>query len=278
MRNPKRIAMYEAIQKSRRKLLGPRLGQTARSIWSRPSPEKKKVSDPSLLKQQQQPVVPQPPAPPKVTAPPKPVAPPRAVVPPKPKVPGKGLSGKELAARAGWIVAGIAVIALAVYVGTGMFRTRPKPTAGPKTDSPAKVSEPAKTDKVAPQPKPQPKPEPKAAVPAKPKPAEPVAPAAVDVLRDHVLVIATYSRSEDLEPVRDYFGQNGTETEILKRGSYYYLVTKARYPNPRKPGSEGAVALDRIKQIGAKYKAPKGFERFDNTPFQDAYGMKIRQE
>lgn len=276
MRNPKRIAMYEAIQKSRRKLLGPRLGQTARSIWSRPSPDKKKVSDPSLLKQQQQPVVPQPPAPPKVMAPPKPLAPPRTVASPKPKVPGRGLLSKKMVARAGWIVAGIAVVAATVYVGAGLFRS--KPNAKPKTDNPAKVAEPAKPDKVAQQPKPKPKPEPQAVTPAKPKPAEPVAPVAGDVLRDHVLVIATYTRSEDLEPVRDYFGLNGAETEILKRGSYYYLVTKARYPNPRKAGSEGAVALDKIKQIGAKYKAPKGFERFDNTPFQDAYGMKIRQE
>ena len=276
MRNPKRIAMYEAIQKSRRKLLGPRLGQTARSIWSRPSPDKKKVSDPSLLKQQQQPIVPQPPAPPKVTALPKPVAPPKMVVPTKPRVPGKGLLSKKMAAKAGWIVVGIAVVAAAVYVGAGLFRS--KPNAEPKTDNPAKVSEPAKPEKVAPQPKPQAKPDPQAVIPAKPKPVESVVPAAADVVRDHVLVIATYTRSEDLEPVREYFGQNGTETEILKRGSYYYLVTKARYPNPRKPGSEGAVALDKIKQIGAKYKAPKGFERFDNTPFQDAYGMKIRQE
>jgi hypothetical protein len=272
MRNPKRIAMYEAIQKSRRKLLGPRLGQTARSIWSRPSPDKKKVSDPSLLKQQQQPVVPQPPAPPKVTAPPKPAQ----IKPAKPKTPGKGLWDKKIVAKAGWIVVGIAVVAAIVYVGAGLFRS--KPNAKPKTDNPAKVTEPTKPEKVAPQPKPQAKPDMQAVVPVKPKPAEPVASAAGDVLRDHVLVIATYTRSEDLEPVRDYFSQNGTETEIFKRGSSYYLMTKARYPNPRKPGSEGAVALDKIKQIGAKYKAPKGSERFNNTPFQDAYGMKIRQE
>lgn len=276
MRNPKRIAMYEAIQKSRRKLLGPRLGQTARSIWSRPSPDKKKVSDPSLLKQQQQPVVPQPTDPPKVTALPKPVVPPKTVVPTKPKVPGRGLLGKDKAARAGWIVVGIAVVVAAVYVGAGLFRS--KPNAEPKTDNSAKVSEVAKTENAAPPTRTQPKTDSQVVAPAKPKPAEPVVPAAMDVVRDHVLVIATYTRNEDLEPVRDYFGQNGTETEILKRGSYYYLVTKARYPNPRKPGSEGAVALDKIKQIGAKYKAPKGFERFDNTPFQDAYGMKIRQE
>jgi hypothetical protein len=278
MRNPKRIAMYEAIQKSRRKLLGPRLGQTARSIWSRPSPDKKKVSDPSLLKQQQQPVVPQPPAPPKVMAPPKVTVPPKPaqIKPARPKTPGKGLWDKKRVAKAGWIVAGIAVVAAIVYVGAGLFRT--KPDARPKTDNPAKVAEPTKPEKVAPQPKPQAKPEHQAVAPAKPKPAEPVASAAGDALRDHVLVIATYTRSEDLEPVRDYFGQNGTETEILKRGSYYYLMTKARYPNPRKAGSEGAVALDKIKQIGAKYKAPKGSERFGNTPFQDAYGMKIRQE
>lgn len=211
-------------------------------------------------------------APPKVSVPPIPAQ----IKPARPKIPGKGLWDKERVAKAGWILAGIAVIAATIYVGSSMFRS--KPDTGPKTDNPAKMAEPAKPDKVVPLPKPPAKSESQTVVPAKPKLAEPVAPAAGDVIRDHVLVIATYMRSEDLEPVRDYFGQNGTETEILKRGSYYYLVTKARYPNPRKPTSEGAVALDRIKQLGAKYKAPKGFERFDNTPFQDAYGMKIKQE
>lgn len=276
MRNPKRIAMYEAIQKSRRKLLGPRLGQTARSIWNRPSPDKKKVSDPSLLRQQQQPVVPQPPAPPKVTVAPKPVAIPKAIAPAQSKVPGKGLSRKERAARIGWVAAGLVVIVLAVLAGSGLFRS--EPNAKPKTDNPAPVADPEKLNKTTIEPKPKPATDPQASTPVKPKPADVVIPAAVDVVRDHVLVIATYMRSEDLEPVRDYFGQNGIGTEIIKRGSYYYLLTKARYPNPRKPGSEGAVALDKIKQIGAKYKAPKGFERFDNTPFQDAYGMKLKPE
>ncbi|NLH16988.1 MAG: hypothetical protein GX455_10450 [Phycisphaerae bacterium] len=268
--------MYEAMKKSRRKLLGPRLGQTARSIWNRPSPDKKKVSDPSLLRQQQQPVAPQPLDLPKVTVLPKPVSIPKAVTPAQPKGPGKGKSHKEIAARIGWITAGIVVIVLAVFAGSGLFRS--EPNAEPKTENPAQAADPEKSGKTTIEPKSHPVTDPQAVTPVKPKPTDPVIPAAADVVRDHVLVIATYMRSEDLEPVRDYFGQNGIGTEILKRGSYYYLVTKARYPNPRKPGSEGAVVLDKIKQFGAKYKAPKGFERFDNTPFQDAYGMKLKPE
>ncbi len=276
MRNPKRIAMYEAIQKSRRKLLGPRLGQTSRSIWSRQSPEKKKVSDLSLLKQQQQPVVSQPPIPPKVTGSPKPGATSKPAVTAQPKAAGKGLFGKEMAGRIGWIFVGIIVIVLAVVVGSGLFRTEPK--AQPQTENSVQAKDPVKSDASRVSEEPQVASDPQTVLAVKPKPSVPVIPASADVVRDHILVIATYMRNEDLEPVRDYFGRNGIETEILKRGSYYYLVTKERYPNPRKPGSEGAAALDKIKQIGAKYRAPKGFERFDNTPFQDAYGMKLKQE
>ncbi len=71
-----------------------------------------------------------------------------------------------------------------------------------------------------------------------------------------------------------YFKQNGIETEVIQRGSYFLLVTKNRFENPEKSGTDGYQMKQTIKRIGAKYKAPDGYERFGSTPFQDAYGMK----
>ena len=96
---------------------------------------------------------------------------------------------------------------------------------------------------------------------------------------DHVIVIATISASRDsgaLVPVKEYFERNGIASEIQKRGTYYFLVTKDRYRSPQRAGSEGFYALKRIKETGANYKAPTGYETFGSKPFQDAYAMKIR--
>ncbi len=95
---------------------------------------------------------------------------------------------------------------------------------------------------------------------------------------DHVIVIATISighKSDALGPVKDYFGKNGIETEVQRRGSYYFLVTKRRYSRPQRQGSEGYFALKKIKEVGAGYVAPAGFETFGSKPFQDAYAMKL---
>jgi len=93
---------------------------------------------------------------------------------------------------------------------------------------------------------------------------------------DHVIVIATYKRGEDLVPVKEYFDKNGIETQIQERGDYYFLVTKDKLQSPRRAGTNGYYALQRIKQVGADYKAPQGYESFAPNLFQDAYGMKIR--
>lgn len=93
---------------------------------------------------------------------------------------------------------------------------------------------------------------------------------------DHVIVIATYKQSEDLIPVKEYFNRNGIETDIQERGDYYFLVTKDKFQSPRRSGTDGYTALQRIRQVGADYKAPQGYESFAPNLFQDAYGMKIR--
>jgi hypothetical protein len=94
--------------------------------------------------------------------------------------------------------------------------------------------------------------------------------------KDHVIVIATYTNREHLIPVQAYFEANGIKTEIMRRGSYYLLVTKDRFDSPLKAGTDGQQMLNKIKSLGAQYKAPDGYENFGRTPFQDAYGMKVK--
>ncbi|MBN1456240.1 MAG: hypothetical protein JW912_00125 [Sedimentisphaerales bacterium] len=95
---------------------------------------------------------------------------------------------------------------------------------------------------------------------------------------DHVIVIMTYRLRKDLEPVKDYFADNGIATNIEKQGDYYCLLTAERFKSPKQRGSDGFYALEKIKKIGANYKAPSGYETFGAEPFQDAYGMKISKE
>ena len=54
------------------------------------------------------------------------------------------------------------------------------------------------------------------------------------------------------------------------------IISKDKYQNPKREGSDGFLALQRIKKVGINYKAPRDFETFGSRPFQDAYGEKIR--
>lgn len=112
-------------------------------------------------------------------------------------------------------------------------------------------------------------------VPIAPKPAAVEEPAKKSVSTgSNVIVIVAYTKQADLAPVREYFSKNGIETEIITRGSYFLLITKDRFESTAS-GSDGYKMVQKIKQVGAGYKAPEGSERFGNKPFQDAYGMKI---
>lgn len=93
---------------------------------------------------------------------------------------------------------------------------------------------------------------------------------------DHVIIITIYQIRRDLEPVAKFFANKGIETQIVKPDKrFYYLITKNRYQSPLRKGTDGFYALAKIKQAGAKYKAPKGYEPFGKVPFQDAYGINI---
>ena len=95
---------------------------------------------------------------------------------------------------------------------------------------------------------------------------------------DHVIVLVQFQRMADLVPVREHFAQNGVTTDIVQQGEWYFLVTKNRYQNPNNPGTDGYEALQKIIEIGAKYKdkAPQGRETFSPHFFSDAYGKKVR--
>ncbi len=90
------------------------------------------------------------------------------------------------------------------------------------------------------------------------------------------IVIQTYHDRADLEPVQTYFGHYGIETKIIPIDNQWILVTKAKYEEkPEKPGTDGYVALKNIIELGAKYKAPPGYEPFGAKSFETAYGMKF---
>ena len=93
---------------------------------------------------------------------------------------------------------------------------------------------------------------------------------------DHIIIIALCQESRDLEPVKEHYALYGVDTEIEKRGNDYFLVAVKKYQSPKKEGSDGFLALQRIKAIGASYVAPPGYRGFGVKPFQDAYGDKIR--
>ena len=89
------------------------------------------------------------------------------------------------------------------------------------------------------------------------------------------IVIQTYQLRTHLEPVKQYFAEKGVETEIRRIGGIYYLVTEKRYENPERQGTDGYIAKQEIIKLGAKYKAPQGYETFGSRPFHDAYGMRF---
>ncbi|MGD1043465.1 MAG: hypothetical protein ABR913_10465 [Sedimentisphaerales bacterium] len=89
------------------------------------------------------------------------------------------------------------------------------------------------------------------------------------------IVLKIYQVRSHLEPAKEYFDKMGIATEIIEKNNWYYLVTKNKYDNPEKAGTDGNLAKQKIIEIGSGYKAPAGFENFGPKPFSDAFGMRF---
>lgn len=113
------------------------------------------------------------------------------------------------------------------------------------------------------------------AEPVRPTPG-PVSPPAQTGNNVIVIQYITSSRENELLPVRDFFAKNGVATEILRRGSGSYLVTRDRFENPNRTDTDGYAMLLKIRAIGKRYPVETGDRQFGTEPFQDAYGM-LRQ-
>jgi hypothetical protein len=94
---------------------------------------------------------------------------------------------------------------------------------------------------------------------------------------EYVIVLAevkTTQTAKDLEPAKQYFDEHGVSTEIKNYRGAYFLVTTEKYDGFSK-STAGYDAVEKIKQVGAKYKPPQGYGGFGSKPFSDAYGRKM---
>ena len=84
------------------------------------------------------------------------------------------------------------------------------------------------------------------------------------------IVIQQFGVRRDLEPVMNYFSGKGVECLIIEYNGKQFLVTKNRYNR-----ANGNKVLEKVKNIGAGYRAPTGFESFAPRLFSDAYLKKF---
>jgi hypothetical protein len=92
---------------------------------------------------------------------------------------------------------------------------------------------------------------------------------------EYAIVLKELASPRDLEPAKQYFDEHGIATEIVKnsRGSYF-LLTKERY-NSISRGTAFDAATRKIKQVGADYRPPAGYNGFAPQMFSDVYGKKM---
>lgn len=95
---------------------------------------------------------------------------------------------------------------------------------------------------------------------------------------NNVIVLVEFGARADLVPVRAHFAEYDIDTEIVLENGRYFLQTKNKYDNPGTPGTNGYKALQKIIEVGAKYKgkAQPPFETFAPNFFSDAYGKKVK--
>jgi hypothetical protein len=94
---------------------------------------------------------------------------------------------------------------------------------------------------------------------------------------EYVIVLAevkNVQNAKDFEPAKQFFDERGIPTEIKNFRGSCFLVTKGRYDSVAR-GTPGLAIIEKIGQVGAKYKAPAGYGGFGSKPFSDAYGKKM---
>jgi hypothetical protein len=172
----------------------------------------------------------------------------------------------------GAVLAVAAVVLVVFWIGKALIGLVPE--RSPVADEPV-VRQPVGTSPVEPQPVTPPRQTSAVSSP----PAESgraVVPPVVTRTGDNVIVIQniTTSRENELLPVRDFFAKHGIATEIVRSGNNYSrLVTRDRFENPNRSGSDGHEMRMRIRALGKQYPAQTGDTKFGNEPFQDAYGL-----
>ena len=78
--------------------------------------------------------------------------------------------------------------------------------------------------------------------------------------KGNVVVIASNTIRNQLGPVDEFFKDKGIETEILRSGGRYVLVTAERFSGKSDP--KFAKLKSRIEQVGKDYNPPQGFKSF----------------
>jgi hypothetical protein len=93
---------------------------------------------------------------------------------------------------------------------------------------------------------------------------------------DNAIVIQAFGELPDLVAVGKFFATRGIGTEVVGKGSTYFLITRERFPyNPEKANTGGRDLLEEIRLLGQAYKAPEGLESFAPNRFKGAYGRNI---
>jgi hypothetical protein len=111
---------------------------------------------------------------------------------------------------------------------------------------------------------------------------------------NNTIVIAQHSDKNQLLPLVQYFQDNGITVGTIAianlrkiltsrglgtnavQGEGFLLMTVDRYNNPDAPGTDGYNIKQKIIDLGAKYKAPKGYDSFAPESFRKAYGLKVQ--
>jgi hypothetical protein len=105
---------------------------------------------------------------------------------------------------------------------------------------------------------------------------QPVVKPIIAATTGNAIVIQEFTQSADLFAVGRFFAAQGIKTEVVRKGSTFFLLTQARFPyNPEAANTRGSVLLEEIRLRGQEYKAPKGLESFAPNKFKGAYGRNI---